>query len=165
MEEYRKHMEVMNSVAALKEACDDAYFKAPHSCSHAVWYVLRKLVRDDEPYRVANDLIDFLVTSPKWQSVLVKDIAKLANEGNLIVGGLKEHPNGHVLVVYPGTEKPRGGYYSGSDLVISRGSYARAMSTSKSSWPGAKSNGNLTVWDSWANDDKFKKVKFWIFQK
>ena len=154
-------------VANLKQACDQAYRLHPNSCSHAVWYVISQY-DPSHPYMQANQLIDFLAVNSRWQAVRAEELSKLANEGTLIVGGLKTSPNGHVIVVYPGPAKPAGDYqYTDAAKKIQRlgpkGSYARAMSTSMGQWPGARSHGDKTVWDPWGRDDAFAKVKFWKY--
>jgi hypothetical protein len=48
-------------------------------------------------------------------------------------------------------------------IVSEKGSYARAMSTSMGTWPGAMSHGDKTVWDSWGKNATFKTVRFWKY--
>ena len=150
----------------LKTACDEAYVQYPHSCSHAVWYVIKQYI-PDQPYLTANSLIHNLTASPQWQEVQVSELSKLASDGVLVVGGAADTPNGHVIVVYPGPAKFSGGYYyknrkSGkNEKARSLGIYPLAMSTSMGSWPGAKSNGDKTVIDPWPN--KFSSVRFWKY--
>ena len=90
----------------------------------------------------------------------------LANKGSLIVGGRETKPKGHVIVVYPGEMIKSGGYaysYEGKTTIMrSHGVYARAMSRSMRNWPGAKSNGDKTIWDPWAGPT-FATVKFWVY--
>ena len=90
-------------------------------------------------------------------AVTAEQLKKVADEAYEI--------NGHVIVVYPGAAKPAGGYAytSGgkSQTMRARGSYPLAMSTSLGGWAGAKSKGDKTIWDPWANDGKFAEVKFW----
>ena len=88
----------------------------------------------------------------------------LANAGEVVVGGQKATEHGHVIVVYPGPAKPRGGYVAtksdGEQFTVARkGLYPLAMSTSNGDWPGAMSKGDKTVWDPWGKDPF--KVKFW----
>ena len=136
----------------LKQACDKAYMAYPRSCSHAVWHVISQY-EPSHPYMQANQLINHLIASPKWQLVELYELSKLASQGTLVVGGRKETPgNGHVIVVYPGPEKLSGGYYfKRSDgrtvKAVSDGSYARALSTTMGNWPGARSCGDKTVRD------------------
>lgn len=155
---------VTTPVETLQQAADEAYEKHPGSCSHAVWHVIKAFV-PEQPYKTANALVDFLENDKRWKAVPVAELAERASRGELIVGGMKTQPNGHVIVVYPGQAKPAGGYAytSGgkSQIMRTRGLYARAMSTSLGGWAGAKSKGDKTVWDSWANDAKFSQVKFW----
>jgi hypothetical protein len=122
-------------------------------------------VNTAEPYRVANTLIDLFNTSPDWKEVNLDDGWGLANQGVVVVGGLSANPNGHVIVVYPGDKIASGGYlysYQGKMQTLrSHGQYPRCMSQSKPDFPGTRSRGDKTVWDPWANDDKFSTVKYW----
>jgi hypothetical protein len=151
----------------LKQACDEAYVQYPHSCSHAVWHVIKQYI-PDQPYLTANGLIHNLTTSPQWQEVQLSELSKLASDGVLVVGGSEKLPNGHVVVVYPGSPKFNGGYTATNSSgkrfqVRGTGIYALVMSTSMGNWPGAKSNGNRTVWDPWGDDFQFRKVRFWKY--
>lgn len=150
----------------LKAACDEAFFTYPNSCSHAVWLVIRKYI-PNQPYLMANNLLQLVEKSPKWQEVQIHEVAQLANDGVLVMGGAAEATHGHVIAVYPGQPKPNGGYhYMNSEgkpmLMVSHGSYPLAMSTSMGSWPGAKSRGDKTVADPWSRE-KFKRVRFWKY--
>jgi len=151
------------SLEQLKAACDAAHDKNLDSCSHAVWDVVRGM-GFDEPYRQANELIDHL--SGAWKVVTVDEAHTLASGGVLVVGGLKAAGHGHVIVVYPGQKKARGGYEIFSKkaqkmiTLPGRGTYPLCMSTSLGSWPGAKSRGDKTVWDPWGDDAQFDKVRF-----
>ncbi|QPF75635.1 hypothetical protein G8A07_23765 [Roseateles sp. DAIF2] len=155
------------SVADLKKVADEAYEKHPGSCSHAVWHVIKRYA-PEQPYRTANSLIAFMTGDKHWKEVPVSDLNERVNRGELIVGGLTDQPNGHVILVYPGTPKPSGGYAytrKGKSLTMpARGMYPRAMSTSLGNWAGAKSKGDKTIWDAWASDEKFAQVKFWRYE-
>ncbi len=156
----------MNAVEKLKSAADGAYNLYPNSCSHAVWHVMKQYI-PDRVYVTANPLLLYLECDPRWKQVRADELEKLANEGVLIVGGLAETPNGHVVVAYPGKAKMAGGYTftkaGKAQTVNARGPYALVMSRSMGSWPGAMSRGDKTVWDPWGSDKNFSKVKFWRF--
>lgn len=150
----------------LQAACDEAFRTYPNSCSHAVWHVIRQYI-PDQPYLSANNLIEYLAISPKWQEVQIQELAQLANDGALIVGGAAESSHGHVIVVYPGQPKADGGYYHTSRngklvLAAAHSTYPLAMSTSMGNWPGAKSNGDKTIADPWTRE-QFKEVRFWKY--
>jgi len=153
----------------LQVACNNAYDTNPDSCSHSVTAVIRKIVDPNEAYRQANSMIDYL--SANWKEVDLATAKTLANGGVVVIGGLKGEPNGHVIVVYPGDEALNGGYtYLNKKLkktmtLRQTKKYPLCMSTSKGAWPGAKSKGDKTVWDPWANDEVFAKVKFWTLAK
>jgi hypothetical protein len=157
------------AVEKLKAACLAAYDKHKGSCSHAVNAVIREMLGLDEtgwPHRQANALIAFLDGSAEWTVVELDRGYELAQHGVPVIGGKAETgTNGHVVVIYPGAKKPRGGYTFSKDgglkTVASKGLYPLAMSTSIGSWPGALSKGDKTVWDPWGNDAAFAQVRFW----
>lgn len=152
-------------VEALKKACDKAYDSNKTSCSNAIWDVIREIGDKNETYRVANVLLDHMKAN--WQSVSLEEGFKLANLGVLVVGGAKADPNGHVIAIYPGEKVTNGGYpyyYEKEKKYLTlKGNkqLPRCLSTSKSTWPGAMSKGDKTVWDPWGNDLKFSQVKFY----
>ena len=152
-------------VELLKAACDSAYDKNPESCSHAVWDVIKGRVNSQEPYRQANELIDYL--SANWKKITLDEADELANKGSVVIAGLKGTNHGHVVVVYPGPRILNGGYQylwkKGNKMLTLRGTgkYPPCMSTSIGTWPGAMSKGDKTVWDPWAKDEVFAKVEYW----
>lgn len=160
------------AVEALKGACDEAYGKYGNSCSHAVWFVLQKRIDPDSKYLEANQIVDFFIGDSAWKEVTVDEGWNLAQQGIVVVGGLKNPGgHGHVIVIYPGQKIDSGGYLytykdkktgqMKTDKLRSHGLYPRALSTSIGSWPGAMSKGDKTVWDPWGSDDTFEDVKFW----
>lgn len=154
----------LEALAKLKQACDQAYDMHPHSYSHAVWQVIQQYL-SKQPWMDANALMAHVQGQKHWKMVAVSEIGRWAREGELVIGGKTESSNGHVIVVYPGPDKPAGGYAYTKDnkqqSLRTRGNYAPALSTSLGSWPGAMSKGDKTVWDPWANDAKFGQVTFW----
>jgi hypothetical protein len=162
---------------ALKNACDGAFDYAPaaHSCSHAVWFVISKLINSNEPWRDANDLIEHMTQSEDWREVNVEEAWKLANEGIVVVGGKSDVHNGHVMLVYPGSKILGGGYiYTLKNRVTgkveqytmrSHGLLPRCLSRSMGTWPGAVSKGDKNVFDPFGNEAAFRQVKFWTMDK
>jgi hypothetical protein len=170
--------EKTQKVNALKETCDKAYDYGPaqESCSHAAWYVIQQLVNKLEPYRKANELIDYMSGPNDWHEVGIEEGWKLANEGKVVIGGRKDSPNGHVIVIYPGTKIPGGGYmYSRTNrqtgkveqkVMRSHGMLPRCLSrTHEGGWPGGLSDGDKNVFDPFGTDDHFKQVRFWTMDK
>lgn len=161
-----------DNASKLKEWCAEAYAKYPDSCSHAVRYVIKEAglkTPKNFDYLNANALLDYF--EQNWTNI-TDDPAKaqrLADQGKIVVAGKKEAggKNGHVVIVYPGGLKGAGGYkymYQklGKELIMEeKGQYPRAMSTSIGSWPGAKSLGEKTVFDSWANEESYRQVKYY----
>ena len=163
---------VNDAVAKLKKACDEAYTKYTSSCSHSVWYIRTQIVDPNAQYKQANQLIDELTAAADWKAVSIEDGWALAQKGKVVIGGLQQKgDHGHVIVIYPGDKKASGGNayphkdkITGkmkNDILRTHGIFPRALSTSIGSWPGAKSKGDKTVWDPWANDDVFDDVTFW----
>lgn len=158
---------VNSKVEKLRQSCQEAFYRFPNSCSHAVQHVILQY-KGNQPYLVANALLDSIDSDPDWQEVSLSELSDLANAGELVVGGAKEGGHGHVIVVYPGTEKQNGGFYFTNmetgerRLARQSGTYARAMSTSMGTFPGAISNGDKTVRDPWGGV-AFNKVKFWRY--
>ncbi len=153
-----------SAVEALKAACHAAYRAHPGSCSNAVHAIVVHLVDPDFTYQPANAMIDTLRGS--WTAVDAEAAGALAARGEVVVGGRKDTPNGHVIIVYPGAPKPCGGYCAvdrkGDEYTLpAKGSYPLAMSTSLGHWPGAMSDGDKTVWDPWGSDKAFASVGFW----
>ena len=170
--------ETKQKVDALTKACDEAfdYPPAEKSCSHAVWYVVQKLINSKEPLRTANDWVTYMSSSKEWREVSVDDGWKLANQGKVVIGGKQDlSGNGHVIVIYPGDKIGGGGYkynyYNKAtkktmELVMgTHGMLPRALSRSMGSWPGATSDGDKSVYDPWGNDAAFQQVKFWTMDK
>lgn len=152
-------------IARLKGACDEAYDLYPDSCSHAAWHVIKTAGNAPEPYRTANELIGVMNTT--WAEVELGFGLSLANLGKIVVGGKSEFNHGHVVVIYPGDKIYNGGYQyfwkkGNKYLTMPRKDlYPRCLSTSIGSWPGAMSKGDKTVWDPWADNQKFSEVRFW----
>lgn len=157
--------DLSNSPDKLSQACNEAFARYPASCSHAVWYVI-KHYKTEQKWMNANELVDHVDRSPDWKEVDIREVSELASSGILVIGGAKEEIHGHVIVVFPGKSKQSGGYkYMKGDkerTAVSHGEFALAMSTSKGTWPGAKSNGDKTVFDAWG-EAKFKSVRFWKY--
>lgn len=151
---------------SLKAACEEAFDAYPNSCSHAVWHVIKKY-NPDQRYLTANALVVHLENSRQWEEVDIKDIAELADNGMLVIGGATDFSHGHVIVVYPGKPRFNGGFFfKGSKGKLVRAPnnsvYPLAMSTSMGTWPGAKSRGDKTVADPWPAA-QFKNVRFWKY--
>jgi len=57
---------------------------------------------------LANQMIDLMVSSPAWSLTGIDKAQFLANQGSLVIAGLKAEPHGHVCVCVPGKEKTSG---------------------------------------------------------
>jgi hypothetical protein len=58
--------------------------------------------------KLANQICDYLARHPEWGEVVMERTQQLANQGSLVVGGVKADPHGHVVIVCPGREKESG---------------------------------------------------------
>ena len=57
---------------------------------------------------LANQIVDLMASSESWSEVAMEKCQFLANQGTLVVAGLKAEPHGHVAVICPGKEKSSG---------------------------------------------------------
>lgn len=150
---------------ALKKACEYAYLNYNSSCSHAVRSVTKDILGENAYKEVELKNANALMTHFRlnWKKVTDTEAQNLADKGVLVVAGRSEMKrSGHVVVVYPGGKKPRGGYKNAKgEMVRTAGNYPRAMSTSSGNWPGEKSNGEKTVWDSWGRDSRYKTIEYY----
>jgi len=57
---------------------------------------------------LANQMIDLMAFSPAWSLTGIDKAQFMANQGSLVIAGLKAEPHGHVAVCVPGKEKTSG---------------------------------------------------------
>lgn len=57
---------------------------------------------------LANDIIELISRHPDWAVIAMDQAQAAANDGTLIVGGIKAIPHGHVCIVCMGKEKTSG---------------------------------------------------------
>ncbi len=152
----------MISAAALKlkDACDYAYNNFQKYCNQSVHSVIVTLVDPAWPLELADDMINRIVAKG-WIQVPYLDAADFANDGKVVVAGLRGGENGHVVVVYPGDMKPMGGFEcNGVSYPALGGPFPLSMSTSVSKWCGTHSKGDKTIRDAWSAAD-WPNVKCW----
>ena len=150
------------AVARLKVAMATAYAKYKYDCSRAVWMVIRIVADEQEPYRQANSLIDYVEQPASgWQRATMDEAWRAAMEGKIAIAGRKE-PNGsgHVEVFYPGDKRPAGGF---GNIPRSPQLFPPIMSGSSIGYEGATGNGDRTVYDPFPTK-QIPEVKFWIRQ-
>lgn len=105
----------MNDKATrLKALCDRAVKKyTPDGdvtyCNSAVNFICVELGYKGFRGLVANEMVDVMRKSPDFALVTPDDAQKLANDGRLVIAGIKEDEHGHVAVCYPGGEVTRSG--------------------------------------------------------
>lgn len=58
--------------------------------------------------KLANQIVDLVQTHPQWTEVEMENAQERANEGSLVIAGLKAEPHGHVVVLVPGKMKVSG---------------------------------------------------------
>jgi hypothetical protein len=147
-------------VSRLINACNEAYDRFTKYCNQSTHHVITTVVDPDWPLELADPMIDRIVSS-NWQEVDDQTAAQLANQGIVVVAGLRGGANGHVVVVYPGEPKPQGGFDCyGKHYPEIGGPYPRSMSTSVSTWCGTRSRGDKTIRDAWSAAD-WPNVKRW----
>jgi hypothetical protein len=149
-----------DAVARLIQTCNEAYDRFTSYCNQSTHHVLSTLVDPHWPVELADAMIDRIVAAD-WQAVDDETAIELANQGIVVVAGLKGGSNGHVVVVYPGKGKPAGGFECrGIQYPPVGGPYPRAMSTSVSAWCGTRSRGEKTIRDAWTAGD-WPRVARW----
>jgi hypothetical protein len=77
---------------------------------------------------LANQMIDLMASSPAWSLIGIDKAQFLANQGSLVIAGLKAEPHGHVAVCVPGKDKTSGRWgvvpgiaNVGQDIFIGKG--------------------------------------------
>lgn len=78
--------------------------------------------------RLANEIVDALIGDGSWSVVAMEKCQDLANEGTLVVAGIRGSPHGHVNIICPGKEKTSGRWGQvpscanvGSEIFIGKG--------------------------------------------
>jgi hypothetical protein len=143
--------------------CPLARKVSPGNCSGLLKF-MASMVGVYLPDKQANDLIDFMATY--WTQITEDQAQDYADQGRFVVAGKKNQPNGHVVVIMSGGKASSGGYqYEDSNgetqTAANHGQYPRACSTG-GGWPGAESEGDKSVYDSWGNKHKYAAVKYWL---
>lgn len=153
----------MPDISGLQVLCTDAHSVAPKNCSGAVKHFAKSL-GIYLPDRKANELIEYMQAN--WVVVTAAQAQDYADKGRFVVAGKKDATNGHVVVVLPGGMIDSGGYEYVKDgqtkTAANHGKFPRACSTALGSWPGAKSNGDKSVFDAWGNATSYSAVKYWL---
>lgn len=78
---------------------------------------------------LANQIIDFMISTPdQWTETAIEKCQFLANQGSLVIAGLKADLHGHINVICPGKEKTSGRWGQvpscanvGKDVFIGKG--------------------------------------------
>jgi hypothetical protein len=149
----------------LRAAEEAAVAASPNDCGRAVQELLRRTGNPDEPYRTANDFMAMVAhTGSGWRQVTQEEASRLANEGQVVIGGLAvPGGHGHILAVMPGPMRRAGGFMSNGTLIPPGDLAPPAMSGSMSNYGGAHSSGEKTTRDAWTRAD-YPKVTFWTRQ-
>lgn len=77
-------------------------------CNQAVSDIATRMGCKDFVGLTANDICDFMSASTNWSETPLEKSQQLANQGSLVVAGLKDSPHGHVCLICPGIEKSSG---------------------------------------------------------
>ncbi len=73
-------------------------------CNQAVNYIATNLGYTRFQGKLANQMVKLMETSPDWAPLSAEDAKKAADDGRLVVAGVKGDKHGHVAVVMPGRE-------------------------------------------------------------
>ena len=103
----------MRNLIGLIDAICDAYDNPDYQpkgnitfCNFAVAQVAEAMGCKQLTGKMADDIMDFIETSEDWSDVPMEKAQDIANQGTLIVAGLKStelnQDHGHVVVVRPG---------------------------------------------------------------
>jgi hypothetical protein len=72
-------------------------------CNLAVHRICSKLGYEEFKDLMANAIIDKIESSPaQWTETTIEFCQYLANQGELVLAGLKGEPHGHIVVLRPG---------------------------------------------------------------
>lgn len=79
-------------------------------------------------FLMANEIVDLMASSDQWSETPLDKCQFLANQGTLVIAGLKGNPHGHVNVICPGKDKTSGRWgivpsvaNVGKDVFIGKG--------------------------------------------
>lgn len=97
---------VDSKAAGLKKTADDALKKYPNACNQSTAAAAAAMGHPELNGMNANEQVEYMAKN--WQSVDAKTAQKLAEEGNLVVAGLKGDGHGHTAIVVPGDGKTKG---------------------------------------------------------
>jgi len=101
-------------MSTIKDLCEKYYDKWIYDCSGFLKAVAKDL--GITLTGMANNIIDFMGSSPSWRS-LGNDAdaaVRMAGQRYLVVAGLKAAGHGHVVIIMPGAAKPYPTAYWGS---------------------------------------------------
>jgi len=98
-----------DSLFRLIDACCEAYdnpaFK-PHDgitfCNQAVWFISERMGYSKFKPRLANEMVDLMKSSDEWSLVAIEEAQSYANQGRLVIAGMRADHHGHVVVIRPG---------------------------------------------------------------
>lgn len=119
----------MRNIALLVDAICEAYdtkaFRpsdgATH-CNEVIQYVCRKFNYTKFYGKVANEIIDIMkAPDSPWSNITPNEAWQAANEGSLVIAGLKAEPHGHVCIVRPGTLEFSGNWKENAPKVMNMG--------------------------------------------
>jgi hypothetical protein len=79
-------------------------------CNLAAQDIATAFQCNDFNNKLANEIIDFVSKSDKWEKVPMSQTQDLANQGSLCFAMKKGEPHGHLCVIRPGLPKFSGGW-------------------------------------------------------
>ncbi len=103
-----KLIDVACSVYDIYTASEYDNTKGTTYCNLAANEIADRYGIHDFQDKMADEIIDFIVSSDEWSEVPMDKAQDLANQGTLIFATLKEEPHGHICLVRPGVSKTSG---------------------------------------------------------
>ena len=109
---YSVEGERMRSVKLLKELCDEAVSNKAFlpgngktHCNRSVRFIAQGFGYGFSPNDLASDQLAAIALDPAWEAVPLRKVSQLAQQGVLVILGIRAEPHGHVVVAYP--DKPQ----------------------------------------------------------
>ncbi len=102
-------------------------------CNEGVRYMFQQCCNSNSlDGMLANQMVDYMESSPDWQKVPIGEVQGLANEGYFVIGGWKNPTggHGHVVVAVPGEAVYSGNWGCYVPMVMDTGGGKRYSSIS-----------------------------------
>lgn len=160
---YTKVRDVVTLIDAICDAYDrNDYRPSPDGsthCNQAVQSIAQAMGCQDLNAKSADEIVDFISSSDEWSDVPFERAQDMANQGSLLVAGLKskdlDAQHGHVVVVRPGKACQSGKW----------GLTPRCVNIGKSDFIARAQSGPLTMMPVGLNDAFIPLPKIWVWRR